>query len=174
MATAQPCGGREPLHPSHQTDIKRNTTACEDLPVKPLLGLQMPECLGDYKDSASQTFMVLTSETSGEGGGGTDRDTQHHLLCGAASCNLQIHPRVSLISTDMSSSRKGHPQGWVLFELPWITSPCLSSQPLGLTTQVLPSIRNWRSLPTLLLQSQPPAALGMHAEEAEQHRASPL
>lgn len=68
-ATALPCGGREPLHPSHQTDIKRNTTACEDLPVKPLPGLQMPECLGDYKDSASQTFMVLTSETSGEGGG---------------------------------------------------------------------------------------------------------
>jgi hypothetical protein len=65
MATALQCGSRESLHPNHQTDIKRNTTAREDLPVKPLPGLWMPESLGDYKDSASQTFMVLTSETSG-------------------------------------------------------------------------------------------------------------
>lgn len=50
MATSLPRDSGESLHPSHQTDIKGNTAACEDLLVKPLPGLGMPEVAGRLCD----------------------------------------------------------------------------------------------------------------------------
>lgn len=72
MATSLPCDSGEFLHPSHQTDIKGNTTACVDLLVKPLPGVGMPEVAGRLWDGIeAQAFTVLTSEPSGRVAGGS-------------------------------------------------------------------------------------------------------